>query len=265
MEEAKQQLHLQYHCRRATTRLNWLCGIKKREARAQPIGFEHAYRGPYVMKIKHRAQGSKTQKEESVSAQLQAQMLLSTVASSVVGCFITRSSRVRGIPDPSFFTTSTKMALEQFTFGPYKIDSREVFYSTHLSYALVNLRPVVPVHVLVCPRREVKRFVDLTTDETSDLWITAQKVGSRLETYHKASSLTLTIQDGPQAGQTVPHVHIHIIPRKGGDFRENDEIYDALDEKEKELKQKLDLDKDRKDRSLDEMAQEAEEYRKLFL
>ncbi|ONH99591.1 hypothetical protein PRUPE_6G037600 [Prunus persica] len=164
-------------------------------------------------------------------------MLLSTVASSVVGRFITRSSRVSGIPDPSFFTTSTKMALEQFTFGPYKIDSREVFYSTHLSYALVNLRPVVP----------------------------AQKVGSRLETYHKASSLTLTIQDGPQAGQTVPHVHIHIIPRKGGDFKENDEIYDALDEKEKELKQKLDLDKDRKDRSLDEMAQEAEEYRKLFL
>lgn len=108
MEEAK-QLHLQSHCRRATTRLNWLCGIKKREARAQPIGFEHAYRGPYVMKIKHRAQGSKTQKEESVSAQLQAQMLFSTVASSVVGCFITRSSRVRGIPDPSFFTTSTKV------------------------------------------------------------------------------------------------------------------------------------------------------------
>lgn len=119
--------------------------------------------------------------------------------------------------------------------------------------------------MLVCPRREVKRFVDLTTDETSDLWIAAQKVGSRLETYHKASSLTLTIQDGPQAGQTVPHVHIHIIPRKGGDFEENDEIYDALDEKEKELKQKLDLDKDRKDRSLDEMVQEAEEYRKLFL
>lgn len=40
----------------------------------------------------------------------------------------------------------------------------------------------------------MKRFVDLTTDETSDLWIAAQKVGSRLETYHKASSLTLTIQ-----------------------------------------------------------------------
>lgn len=38
-----------------------------------------------------------------------------------------------------------------------------------------------------------------------------------------------------------------------------------MDEKEKELKEKLDLDKERKDRSAEEMSQEAEEYRKLFL
>lgn len=38
----------------------------------------------------------------------------------------------------------------------------------------------------------------------------------------------LISQDGPQAGQTVPHVHIHIIPRKSGDFEKNDEIYDAV-------------------------------------
>lgn len=118
--------------------------------------------------------------------------------------------------------------------------------------------------MLVCPRREVKRFAELTTDETSDLWLTAQKVGKQLESYHKASSLTFAIQDGPQAGQTVPHVHIHIIPRKSGDFEKNDEIYDALDVKEKEMKQSLDLDKERKDRSIEEMAEEADEYRKLF-
>jgi diadenosine tetraphosphate (Ap4A) HIT family hydrolase len=37
-----------------------------------------------------------------------------------------------------------------------------------------------------------------------------------------------TFQDGPQAGQTVAHVHIHVIPRKKGDFENNDEIYDAV-------------------------------------
>ncbi|KAJ4786979.1 Bis(5'-adenosyl)-triphosphatase [Rhynchospora pubera] len=163
---------------------------------------------------------------------------------------------------------------ERYQFGPYKIDPREVFYSTSLSYAMVNLRPLLPghilsehshvVHVLVCPRREVKRFIDLTPDETSNLWITAQKVGAKLEQFHNASSLTLAIQDGPQAGQTVPHVHIHVIPRKSGDFEKNDEIYDAMDVKEKELKEKLDLDIERKDRTLDEMACEADTYRSLF-
>lgn len=48
--------------------------------------------------------------------------------------------------------------------------------------------------MLVCPRREIQRFAELTTDETSDLWLTAQKVGKQLESYHKASSLTFAIQ-----------------------------------------------------------------------
>ncbi|KAF8032127.1 hypothetical protein BT93_D1140 [Corymbia citriodora subsp. variegata] len=147
------------------------------------------------------------------------------------------------------------MASEPFTFGPHKIDPADVFYTTSMSFAMVNLRPVLPV----------KRFVDLSADETIDLWLTAKKVAGQLEHYHKASSLTFTIQDGPEAGQTVPHVHIHILPRKAGDFKENDEIYDAIDKKEKELKEKLDLDKERKDRSSEERAQEAGEYRQLLL
>ncbi|KAJ0099243.1 hypothetical protein Patl1_20500 [Pistacia atlantica] len=206
------------------------------------------------------------------------------------------------------FISTIKMSTEAYKFGPYKIDAKEVFYSTNLSFAMVNLRPVVPVdltyvHVLIVPKREVKRLVDLTADETSDLWLMAQKVGKQLESYHKASSLTFTIQalpsvlklgqcncmiflrmeahvqcmssysisqpsvavDGPEAGQTVPHVHIHILPRKSGDFERNDEIYDAIDGKEKELQQKLDLDKERKDRGFEEMAQEADKFRSLFV
>uniref|UniRef100_A0A453HQ50 HIT domain-containing protein n=2 Tax=Aegilops tauschii subsp. strangulata TaxID=200361 RepID=A0A453HQ50_AEGTS len=152
----------------------------------------------------------------------------------------------------------------RYKFGPYKIDAREVFHATPLTYAMVNLRPLLPGHVLVCPKREVKRFADLSSDETSDLWVTAKEVGAKLEQYHKASSITFAIQDGPQAGQTVAHVHIHVIPRKKGDFEKNDEIYDAIDVKEKEMKEKLDLDVERKDRSMEEMAHEATEYRALF-
>uniref|UniRef100_A0A0E0LYQ6 HIT domain-containing protein n=1 Tax=Oryza punctata TaxID=4537 RepID=A0A0E0LYQ6_ORYPU len=100
---------------------------------------------------------------------------------------------------------------------PYKIDAREG----------------IPLHAaLLRHGQRVKRFADLSSDETRDLWVTAKDVGVQLEQYHKASSFTFAIQysayqDGPQAGQTVPHVHIHVIPRKKGDFEKNDEIYDA--------------------------------------
>ncbi|KAK4408758.1 Bifunctional bis(5'-adenosyl)-triphosphatase/adenylylsulfatase FHIT [Sesamum angolense] len=156
-----------------------------------------------------------------------------------------------------------RWSLRVIPFGPYKIGAKEVFYSTQLSYAFVNLRPVVPgidlsrvVDYLLLYCSEVISFplfifeqhividcklLDITWID-SDLWLTAQKIGHQLESYHNASSLTFTIQDGPKAGQTVPHVHIHILPRKSGDFENNDEIYEA----EKELKQKLDLDKERR-------------------
>ncbi|TKY47276.1 Nitrilase and fragile histidine triad fusion protein NitFhit [Spatholobus suberectus] len=99
-------------------------------------------------------------------------------------------------------------------------------------------------------------------------WRIAKKLGGQLESYHKASSLTFCIQlceplDGPQAGQTVPHVHIHILLRKSGDYENNHDIYDEINEKEKELNQVLKVDKERKDRSTEEMALEADEYKKF--
>ncbi|KAK7290317.1 hypothetical protein RIF29_04639 [Crotalaria pallida] len=147
-----------------------------------------------------------------------------------------------------------EMAVEYYDFGPYKIHHSSVFYTTDLSFAFVNLRPAAPV----------KRVADLTADEITELWMIAQKVGRQLESYHKASSLTFVIQDGPQAGQTVPHVHIHILPRRSDDYENNDDIYDEINEKEEELKQNLAVDNERKDRSLEEMAQEADEYRNFL-
>ncbi|XP_073389450.1 bifunctional bis(5'-adenosyl)-triphosphatase/adenylylsulfatase FHIT isoform X2 [Physcomitrium patens] len=159
---------------------------------------------------------------------------------------------------------TSDQAEKTFYFGKFRIDPTEVFLVTQHSYAFVNLKPVVPGHVLVSPKRVVHRFLDLTPEETSDLWLTAQRVGQKIEPFFEASSLTFAIQDGAQAGQTVSHVHVHILPRRVGDFENNDEVYDVLDEKEKQLAEKLDLDKERKDRTFEEMAAEAAELRALF-
>lgn len=57
--------------------------------------------------------------------------------------------------------------------------------------------------VLVCPFRNVKRLSKLSLAETSDLFITAKRIQSMLEDYYKASSSTICVQDGPDAGQTI--------------------------------------------------------------
>ncbi|KAM6947881.1 bis(5'-adenosyl)-triphosphatase [Lycodopsis pacificus] len=80
--------------------------------------------------------------------------------------------------------------------------------------------------VLVCPLRPVERVRDLQPDEVVDLFSTAQRVASLVEKHFNATSLTIAIQDGPEAGQTVKSVHVHVLPRKAGDFEGNDSIYD---------------------------------------
>ncbi|KAM3878496.1 bis(5'-adenosyl)-triphosphatase [Diretmus argenteus] len=142
-------------------------------------------------------------------------------------------------------------------FGQHIIKTSAVFLQTELSFALVNRKPVVPGHVLVCPLRPVGRFRDLRPDEVADLFSTTQRVATVVEKHFNATSLTIAIQDGPEAGQTVKHVHVHVLPRRAGDFEQNDSVYDELQKHDRE-----DEDLPSKWRSEEEMAAEASDLRK---
>ncbi|XP_060054686.1 vacuolar protein sorting-associated protein 26C isoform X4 [Erinaceus europaeus] len=121
-----------------------------------------------------------------------------------------------------------------FRFGQHLIKPSVVFLQTELSFALVNRKPVVPGHVLVCPLRPVARLRDLRPDEVADLFQAAQRVGAAVERHFQATSLTVSVQDGPEAGQTVRHVHVHVLPRRAGDFRRNDSVYEELREHDRD-------------------------------
>ncbi|KAK6480695.1 bis(5'-adenosyl)-triphosphatase-like [Huso huso] len=146
-----------------------------------------------------------------------------------------------------------------FRFGQHVVKASAVFLQSELSFALVNRKPVVPGHVLVCPLRSVERFHDLRPEEVADLFQTTQRVSGVLENHFCGTSLTIAIQDGPEAGQTVKHVHVHVLPRKRGDFEKNDSIYDELQKNDKEAE-----DIPAKWRSEEEMAAEADDLRKYF-
>ncbi|KAL8707886.1 MAG: hypothetical protein Q9220_007170 [cf. Caloplaca sp. 1 TL-2023] len=113
-----------------------------------------------------------------------------------------------------------------------KVHIHEVFHITAHSFALVNIKPLLPGHVLVSPRRAAPRLSDLNHAEVIDLFITVQQVGRMVERVYGASSLNIAIQDGPAAGQSVPHLHTHIIPRQNADLDEqggSDAIYGMLE------------------------------------
>jgi len=98
----------------------------------------------------------------------------------------------------------------------------------------VNLKPLLPGHVLISPLRVVPRFSSLTPAEVSDLFLTAQRVGRVVERLYDASALNIAIQDGEDAGQSVKHVHAHVIPRKRADLGEGmgDRIYEMMEGEE---------------------------------
>ncbi|MCJ1411146.1 hypothetical protein MMC19_005234 [Ptychographa xylographoides] len=111
----------------------------------------------------------------------------------------------------------------------------QVFHLTPLSFAFVNLKPILPGHVLVSPRRVVPRLSELSHDEVIDLFITVQRVSKMIERTFKATSLNIAMQDGADAGQSVPHVHTHIIPRRATDLDDrggSDAIYGMLEGEE---------------------------------
>lgn len=91
-------------------------------------------------------------------------------------------------------------------------EDREVLGSSTLAVAVADKYPVSPGHALVIPRRHVAGFFDLTDDEVAEMFQLARTVRAV-----RADGWNLGVNVGAAAGQTVAHVHLHIIPRRHGD------------------------------------------------
>ena len=78
--------------------------------------------------------------------------------------------------------------------------------------------PVSPGHTLIIPRRHMGSFFDLSAEERQDLLALLDEARSELQASHAPQGFNIGINDGPAAGQTVPHLHMHLIPRYQGDL-----------------------------------------------
>jgi diadenosine tetraphosphate (Ap4A) HIT family hydrolase len=92
------------------------------------------------------------------------------------------------------------------------IDSSEFGMTVRDAY------PISPGHTLIIPKRHVGSFFDLAAAERQDLLLLLDKAKVILDQEFKPNGYNIGINDGPAAGQTVPHLHIHLIPRYNKDL-----------------------------------------------
>jgi len=89
--------------------------------------------------------------------------------------------------------------------------------SDGLAVAFPDAYPLAPGHTLVVPRRHAPDLFGLTSAESRALWALATDLCREVKAEYGADGLTIGVNAGAAAGQTVDHVHLHIEPRHVGD------------------------------------------------
>ncbi len=83
--------------------------------------------------------------------------------------------------------TTFSSSLLPFNFANIYIPPPQIFFSQRNVVGLVNLKPAVPGHVLICPRRHVQRIKDLEANETIELWLGMAEVQRMIEEKYQVS------------------------------------------------------------------------------
>jgi diadenosine tetraphosphate (Ap4A) HIT family hydrolase len=92
-----------------------------------------------------------------------------------------------------------------------------VIDSNELALTIRDGYPVSSGHTLIIPKRHVASFFDATPDEKLAILELMNRSQQPLIKEFSPDGFNIGINDGPTAGQTVPHLHVHIIPRFKGD------------------------------------------------
>ena len=98
-----------------------------------------------------------------------------------------------------------------------RIDPEKYLISNALTIAITDGFPISPGHSLIIPKRHFSSIFEATEEERSALWELLGQTREHLQTQYHPDGFNIGINDGISAGQTVLHLHIHLIPRYAGD------------------------------------------------
>lgn len=92
-----------------------------------------------------------------------------------------------------------------------------IVVADEIAIAVRDAYPLTEGHTLVVPRRHVASLFDLSPGEQALIWELVGTIRARLQDSLRPDGFNIGLNDGPAAGQTVMHAHVHVIPRRSGD------------------------------------------------
>ena len=90
-------------------------------------------------------------------------------------------------------------------------------YEDENTISFLDINPIAEGHALVIPKTHATLVEDLNNDNISSIFETTQNISKKLRETLGKPSTTIAIHNGKEAGQEIPHVHVHIIPRDAVD------------------------------------------------
>lgn len=94
--------------------------------------------------------------------------------------------------------------------------------------AIYNIAPILPGHSLIIPKKHVESLLDLTEEDLYEMVSFSRNVVKALLMAFNVNAFNWTIQEGEEAGQTVSHLHLHLIPRQMNDLPRPSDWYPLL-------------------------------------
>lgn len=89
----------------------------------------------------------------------------------------------------------------------------EIVHAHQLAFVTRDSYPLTPGHTLIIPRRHIASFFEATAEERAAMMALADQAKARLDEEHTPDGYNIGINDGKAAGQTIMHLHMHLIPR----------------------------------------------------
>ncbi|MGY5150269.1 MAG: HIT family protein [Candidatus Nitrosopumilus sp. bin_68KS] len=91
----------------------------------------------------------------------------------------------------------------------------KILKETSTSISFLDAFPLAKGHVLVIPKNHHQKIQDMTEKENADLFSLVHMMTAKVDSI--SGSTLLAVHNGKDAGQEIPHVHVHLVPRSNDD------------------------------------------------